>query len=252
MSRISKFFFVLLLNSVALSAGATIALSDSIQVSSVQDIHFSEKAVTQVVRAFGNKKVAFWSGASVSVDLANILLANITSYGQYEGVFRLNFKNKYFPLVELGLGRANHTDESTNFHYKTSSPYFRLGMDYNVKKDRSSKNRVFLGGRYGVSSFGYDLVGPDLIDPYWGTTTPFNYINLKGYAHWGELVFGLETQIWKFIHLGWSIRHRRRIYEKQSSLGRAWYIPGYGRNTSSSSWGGTFNITFDISSINKK
>lgn len=232
---------------------ATTTLSDSVQVQSVQGIQFSDKTASQAARTLGNRKIAFWSGASVSVDLAGAVLTNATAYGQYEGAFRLNFKNKYFPLIELGLGKANHTDESTNLHYQTSAPYFRLGMDYNVKKDRRSKNRVFVGGRYGFSSFEYDLSGPDLIDPNWGTTTPFNFTNLKGNAHWGELVFGLEAQIWKFIHLGWSIRHRRRIYEKQSPVGRAWYIPGYGRSGSSSStWGGTFNLTFDLSSSYKK
>lgn len=232
--------------------GATLIAVDSVQVTSVQGIQFSDKAAAQAARALGNRKVAFWSGASVSVDLAGALLANVTSYGQYEGAFRLNFKNKYFPLIELGVGAADHTDESTQLQYNTSAPFFRLGMDYNVKKDRRSKNRVFLGGRYGFSSFEYDLNSPDLVDPYWGTKTPFNYPNLKGNAHWGELVFGLEAQIWKFIHLGWSVRYRRRIYEKQNPVGRAWYIPGYGQNASSSNWGGTFNLTFDISSINKK
>lgn len=253
MSKISRFSFVLLLISFALTVGATVVPSDSIQQSNVQGVQFVDKAAAEIARAFGNRKIALWSGASVSLDLAGAFLANVASYGQYEGAFRLNLKNQYFPILEMGVGTANHTDETTLLHYQTRSPYLRLGMDYNVKKDRRSKNRVFVGGRYGFSRFEYDLNGADLIDPYWKTTTPFQYPNLKGNAHWGELVFGLEAQIWKFVHLGWSVRHRRRLYEKQSPLGRAWYIPGYGRNGSSSSnWGGTFNLTFDISPTHKK
>lgn len=253
MSKILKFIFALLCSSPCFPANAFGQTpADSTNNSSVQGIRFADKTAERAALLMGNRSVPFWAGLSVSFDVAGAAMANATAWGQYEGALRLNLKNTYFPIVELGQGRANHTGETTALHFATRSPYFRLGMDYNLKKDRLSKNRVFIGARYGFSSFRYDLSGPDLVDQNWKTTVPFRFEALDGNAHWGELIFGLEAQIRKFVHLGWSVRYRRRVCEKQSPTGRTWYIPGYGRNSSSSTLGGTFNLVFDLTQFIQK
>ena len=186
-----------------------------------------------------------FAGVSISGDVCGAVMAAFCSYGQYEGAVRVNLKNRFFPIAEVGLGRSNYVNDESDNHFRVSAPYFRVGCDYNVLKDKFSGNRVFVGVRYGYTSFKYDMGGPAIQDPIWGTETPFHFTNISGNAHWGELVVGLETKVWKFFHLGWSARYRMRFSEKQAPMGRAWYLPGFGKNDNSA-FGGTFNIIFDI------
>lgn len=185
------------------------------------------------------------AGVSVSVDAAGAVMAVCCPYGQYEAAARLNLRGRYFPIAEVGMGVSNHTNETTELHYKVNSPYFRLGMDYNVAKDVRSGNRIFVGLRYGFSTFKYDLDGPDITDAVYGTSTPFRYSGLKSTAGWGEVVAGLEAKVWGMLHLGWSVRYRMRIHNKKTEVGEAWYIPGFGKSDSHA-LGGTFNVIFDI------
>ena len=193
----------------------------------------------------GQKEIPLFAGISVSGDLAGAVMAAASPYGQLEAACRINLKGRFFPILEIGWGVSDHTEETTELHYKTRAPYFRIGCDYNFANDRRSGNRVFGGLRYAFSSFDFDVDGPPVVDPVWGTHTPFVYEGMHAAARWAEIVFGLEAKIWKIFHLGWSVRYRLRLHEKQSAVGGAWYVPGYGRNDTHA-LGGTFNIIFDI------
>ena len=176
-----------------------------------QGVEFNDSKREALNRLLGNRSVPLLAGVSVSVNLAGAFLNTFTSSGTYEGALRLNFRNKYFPIVELGIGAANQTSETTQLHYTTRAPFGRIGLDYNLKRDKRSTNRVFVGARYGFSAFNYDLSGTPVQDTHWKTEAPFQFNNISDNAHWGELVFGLETSIWKCIHLGWSLRYQVRL-----------------------------------------
>lgn len=191
------------------------------------------------------KRLPLLAGVSVSADVAGAVMATFTPYGQYEAAARLNLRGRYFPIFELGIGHSDHTDETTEMHYKVNAPYFRLGMDYNVAKDPRSGNRIFVGARYGFTTFKYDVDGPALTDPFYGTTTPFSFSGLSGANHWGEVVAGLEARVWGMLHLGWTVRYRLRFSNKTSAVGEPWYVPGYGKNDTHA-LGGTFLVIFDI------
>ncbi len=208
----------------------------------VRGIQYSNDEALAALRA---KPLPLFSGISVSADLAGAILATTTAYGQYEAACRVNLKGRYFPIVEVGMGVSDHTDETTETHYKTSAPFFRIGCDYNFARDLRSGNRVLGGLRYGYSSFDYDLDGPAIIDPVYGTSTPFAYKGLKASSHWLDFVFGIEAKIWSFFHLGWTMRYRVPLSNASSKIGDAWYVPGYGRG-SGSVLTGTFNVIFDI------
>ena len=68
-------------------------------------------------------------GADVS-GLANKVLGS--DMFSTEANVQLNLKNRFFPIVEFGYGSIETTHEETDIYYKTSAPYFRIGMDYNV------------------------------------------------------------------------------------------------------------------------
>ena len=225
-------FSCVLLSSCALSAAAMVR--DTIQT---QPRPIALEPAT--------KKEPLLAGCSVGFDVCGTVMALASPFGQYEGMFRVNLKNRFFPTAELGIGVSNHTDETSNIKYKTASPYLRLGVDYNFLKDRHSGNRLFGGIRLAYTSYKFDLSAPDLKDPIYGTTVPFNLIGIKGNMLWSEGMFGVEAKIWKFFHVGWSVRYKLRLHEGKTEVDNAWYVPGYGRY-GSNGLGGSFNVVFDI------
>lgn len=193
------------------------------------------------------KKVPLFSGYGIYTDLCGLAMAQFAKWGQYEVGAHFGIKGRFFPAVEVGIGQSDHTDVRSHLHYNVHSPYFRIGMDYNLNKNRTSRNRYYIGVRYAFSSFSYDLSGPDITDSNWNQTLPLDLQGVRGNAHWGELLFGIQTQIWKFINLGWTFRYRARFYEKMGPCGHAYYIPGYGTGGESTSClGGTFNLIFEL------
>lgn len=238
MLKILRYIFALLLaNSVLLPVGAS---TDSTRVRGIQYASREDAAAAQ--RAADNP---LFAGASLSADAVGLIMMAASSHGQVEAALRLNLKNKYFPIFEMGWGVCDHNEFSIGLHYKTNAPYFRIGCDYNFSKNLRSGNRIFAGVRYAYSSFHYDLDGAPIVDPVWGTETPYVFNNVPLKMGWGELVFGLEAKIWKIFHLGWSFRYKIRLHEKKTPLGNAWYVPGFGKS-GTTALGGTFNLIFDI------
>ena len=205
------------------------------------------QGVQYAVKAKKESRVPLFSGYGISADIAGVGMAMVGKWGQYEVGAHLGLYRRFFPTVELGIGRSNYTAERSGLHYKVHSPYFRVGMDYSLNKNRESRNRYFVGVRYAFSSFSYDLDGPPIHDPYWSTDFEYSRHGIDGKMHWGELLFGIQTQLWKFIHCGWTVRYKCRFHESQGEPGHAFYVPGYGKNSSSSKcFGGTFVLVFEL------
>lgn len=203
------------------------------------------KQVEKVIAGAQPEKVPVFCGIAVSVDLAGAaMMAFNSNFAQTEAALRLNFKEKYFPVFELGYGFSDYVSEETNKGSRTNAPYMRIGMDYNFTKKRNG-NRLYAGVRYGFTRFRYDLTDASYSDPVWNQPLPFLLKGEAGSAQWGEAVFGLETKIWNFIQLGWSLRYKARFTQHVNRQGSPWYLPGFGKN-GSTCFGGTFNLIFEI------
>lgn len=50
--------------------------------------------------------IVFFRGVAVSVDLVGPVQLLVSDYGQIEGAVRLNFKDRYYPIIELGYGKG--------------------------------------------------------------------------------------------------------------------------------------------------
>ena len=87
--------------------------------------------------------IPFFRGFAVSFDLVGAGMMALSDNGQFEGALRINLHDEWFPIVEAGLGKASHDDEVTKLHYKTSAPYFKIGIDKNMLKDKHGPNRIF-------------------------------------------------------------------------------------------------------------
>lgn len=189
--------------------------------------------------------IPLFRGMAVSIDAFGAGQMWLGNYGQYEAALRINLKDRYFPIVEIGLGKADGTDDATNLHYKTSAPYGRIGLDWNLMKNKHDIYRLYGGLRYGLTYYKYDLAGPDIQDPIWGNMAEYGAKGVSCNYHWMEAVFGVDAKIWGPIRMGWSVRYKRRLFHDEGGIGRAWYVPGFGIQ-GSSRFGGTFNISYEF------
>lgn len=189
--------------------------------------------------------IPLFRGFSVSFDLVGAATLALSDYGQYEGALRINLHDEWFPIVEVGLGKAKHDDEVTRLHYKTSAPYFRVGIDKNLLNNKHGKNRLYGGLRYAYTSYKVDIARPELSDPYWKWDAPYDIRDVSCYYHWLEAVVGIDAQIFGPFHLGWSVRYKRRIAHSKHDFGNTWYVPGFGTDNDTK-LGVTFNVIIDI------
>lgn len=189
--------------------------------------------------------VAFFRGVAVSGDLAGAVMNLVSDYGQYEAALRVNLKDRYFPIIELGIGQADHTDDGTNIRFKTTAPYGRIGMDFNILRNKHDDYRLYAGARLAYTSFEYDIAAPPVTDPVWGGVASYGQDGVKGNYMWMEAVLGVDAKIWGPLHMGWSFRYRAKISGSMGSIGKAWYVPGFGRS-GGTRLGATFNVEIDI------
>ena len=187
----------------------------------------------------------FYRGVAVSVDLVGPAEMLFGDYGQYEASARINIKDKYFPVVELGLGKANAEDIATQLTYKTSAPYARIGVDFNLMKNKHDIYRLLGGVRYAYTDFKYDVVSPSITDPVWKDQVEYNAEGVKCNYHWLEFSFGVDAKIWGPVRMGWTVRYRKKLFGKAGDFGEPWYVPGFGKS-GGTRLGGTFNVTFEL------
>lgn len=251
-------FLLLLLTALSLATPAQVA--DTIPTGTADTVAIAtDSQATPVTGRPGamkwngpqKEKIPFLAGFAVSGDFVGLVMKAVGStFSQIEIAGRLNLKERVFPVFELGMAEGNRIGNSKDNVFHTSAPYFRVGVDVNANKKRTS-NRLMVGLRVGYSSFKYDYSGPSITDPVWGETIPLDMRGIHGSAVWGEGVLGFETKIWSFIRLGWNLRYKFRMTQKTYEYGQPWYIPGYGPN-GSNCWGGTVNLIFDFGRTMKK
>ena len=189
--------------------------------------------------------VPLFRGFSVSFDLVGAGMLMFSDYGQYEGALRVNLHDEWFPIIEAGIGKAKCDDEMTRLYYSTSAPYFKIGIDKNLLKDKHGPNRLYAGIRYAFTNYKVDISRPDFPDPVWKWDTGFGVKDAASRFHWIEAVVGIDAKIFGPLHLGWSVRYKRRVYHKEGDFGNTWYVPGYGTNDSGQ-LAATFNVIIDI------
>ena len=191
------------------------------------------------------EKARVLSGVAVSADLVGFAMkACNAKYANMEVGARINILDKYFPAAELGIGDCKRESAETGNTFSATAPYMRFGLDYNFNKKHNG-NRLFGLFRYGFSNFKYDVANKAFADPIFGTTVPLEMNGEKATGHWLEFGVGVETKLWKFIRLGWSMRYKFRISMKSPDGGDPYFIPGYGKNDTNG-WGGTVNLVFDV------
>ena len=189
--------------------------------------------------------VVLFRGVAVSADVVGLAQTAFSDYGQYEAALRVNLRDKYFPIVEVGLGKADAENVVTHLTYKTSAPYFRAGMDFNMMKNKHDAYRIYVGARYAFTYYKYDAFSTGVTDPVWGDAADYRLEGVKCNYHWLEASFGVDAKIFGPLRLGWSVRYRKRVAHDDGGYGNTWYVPGFGKQ-GGTRLGGTFNVIFEL------
>lgn len=189
-------------------------------------------------------------GLSLSFDLYNLASRFLGSYGALEAGLRVNLWHTYYPVFEAGVGMTNHTDAETNISYKANAPYFRIGIDKNMLRDKKDFARLYAGFRYGFTSFKYSVASPPQTDGIWGGQYSLNQSGIASTWGWLELGVGIQVRIVRFFHLGLGARYKVKLHQSKNENSEPWYIPGFG--TANSHWALNYNLVFDISKGSRK
>lgn len=186
-----------------------------------------------------------YQGSSVGIEIAglagHLLGSDMLSS---EVILQSNLKNRFFPTLEIGYGQTDVIHDTNSLHYKTSAPYFRIGMDYNAFYLKPYlPGYLYAGLRYAMTSFSYDIEGPDMHDPNYGgiIQIPYAFDGNKSKANWIEAVVGIKVKIYKRFCMGWAVRYKMRMSITNAENSEPWYVPGFGKNSSSS-----FNLTYNL------
>ena len=163
-----------------------------------------------------------------------------------------NLKNRFFPVVEAGVGHTDMVSQLYEIGYSTRAPYYRIGMDYNMQYKDNKPGYIYLGGRVGYTAFEYSVDAPSLVDPVWGDEAPVRFTDLPCRAVWAEAVGGVRAEVASNFYMGWSLRYKYLFYKGPVSNGGPWYIPGFGAGKKTV-FGATYTLGyyFNLSKKNK-
>lgn len=171
----------------------------------------------------------------------------------------VSLKNRYIPTFEAGFGTTDTWSES-GINYKSTAPYFKIGMDYNTMAKKKDKNSfLYVGLRYAVSPIKYDIhslgikdpiyggevANPGLEDYIWGSSVPYDHRGQKATVQWFELVAGVNVQIYKSFYMGWSARMKWKLTDNVSEYGNPWMVPGFGKYKNSNI-GITYSLIYKL------
>ena len=189
-----------------------------------------------------------FNGIGVQADIFGYVYSFIGEYTYAEGAIEANIGNRLYPIAEIGYGWCNYTDDTNGMHYRTSSPYYKVGFNYNFftkRENPNPKHYIYGLARVGWNKFKYDVNTQEITAPVWGDKTSLHLNGADGACIWTEVGAGIKVKIAKGFHMGWSIRYKFRLNEKTTPNSKMWYIPGYGTNQSTC-FGGSYSLIYDI------
>lgn len=171
----------------------------------------------------------------------------------------VNLKNRFLPTADIGFGTTDSWND-TGIHYKSSAPFFRIGVDYNTMAKKKEKNSfLYVGLRYGFShmkydisslaikdpAFGGEMGNPSQEDDIWGGSVPYDHPGQKATMQWLEFVAGVRVQIYKSFYMGWAVRMKYKLSASVSEYGNPWMVPGFGKYNSNN-MGVTYSLIYKL------
>ena len=184
-------------------------------------------------------------GLRVGVDLHRLTKSFYDdNYKGLEVVADYRLTRRYYIAGEIGNEEKTVDDDRLNF--TTKGTYFKVGFDYNSFENRlDMENMIYVGMRYGVSSFSQTRNSYKIYDPtnYYGETIITSGEKFSGLnASWIEVIGGVKAELFNNLYLGFSLRLNYLVSNKRPENFDNLYIPGFNR-TYDGKFGAGLNYT---------
>jgi hypothetical protein len=212
---------------------------------------FSLFLVLQVTLLRAQK--AEWNGISVGTDLSRIVLPFIDTvcFGwEFSGDYEI--LKDLFLVAEIGSETINL--KMPDYDYTSAGGYTRIGVDYNYMKhiDKESKDKMFVGLRYGFTTFYHEANNILISDAVWGDLTGGSIPASWLAANWFEIATGMRAHLFNNFYLGWSARMRIKIGVTTDPILFPYSVPGYGKPWNSTWIGFNYSLYYKIPIYKKK
>ena len=193
------------------------------------------------------EKTSLFRGVMVEFDLFSAVMSAVNRETfSFEGNIRINLDERFFPIVEFGFAGADKRSIN-DFGFRTSGFFARIGLDYNMLQPNTPETRIrryfFVGGRYGISPFSFDITNVEINNEPWSEPEFRDFRGITTTRHWFEAVAGLRVEVLDNIYMGWSVRLRMQPGRNRMGEIHPWFIPGIGIQ-SLGTWGFSYTIGY--------
>ena len=149
-----------------------------------------------------------------------------------------------FPVFETGYDVMKIKTDYVD--YAGNGSYSRVGIDYNFLQAQTKKDKdiFYMGLRYGFT-LARQQVNQYKIDSYWGAITG-DFGNQSYFAHWAEFVLGIKGEIFHNFYMGWTIRGKFKLNNKDLKMPPIYFIPGYGKGEKGFNLDFTYSVYYNI------
>lgn len=155
--------------------------------------------------------------------------------------------NNFFVVMDLGVD--NYKINELTYNYNNNGQYLRMGLDVNLMPNNIHQHVAFFGLRYGATSFDdkleYDTRAIIETDTGWPNTRDVT-TNTNATGSWFEMNTGLKVRVFKQLYLGFTARYKFGLSVKATGTLRPYYVPGFGKNVNSDSWGISYYVFYRL------
>ena len=181
-------------------------------------------------------------GADLSKPIRSLLEDGYTGF-EVMGDFRVS--KKFYAAAELGNEKKDRIE--TNLSSRASGSYIKIGSDYNTYTNWFGlNNAIYFGLRYGFATFKQELLAYQVYATN-QTFPPTSIIETVEYsgltAQWGELIFGIKTEVLTNLYLSINLQLKRKFSDVKPDNFDNLYIPGYNRTYDFSKFGAGYGYT---------
>ncbi len=156
----------------------------------------------------------------------------------------IELRPNIYPVAEAGWEKFTLDQDFVN--YTSSGPYIRAGLNYNLlaAETKDERDILYIGFRYGIS-LATQEVHSYRINNYWGPATgSFPAQNYQ--SQWIEVIFGITGELFKNVYLGWSLRGKFNVIQKDFDMPPAYFNPGYGKAENSMNVDMTYSLFYTL------
>ena len=185
-------------------------------------------------------------GIRAGIDLNKIIRS--ASNSNYTGLSingDIRIKKSLYIFSEIGNEEKKINSDYLNSTVKGT--YLKLGANFKLNNDIKTENLFYSGLILGFSNFNQSIDNYTIYNTnstYWGESYIDESLSLSNLnAVWFEIVFGLKTEIFNNLFLGFELQLKNVLKQKNSEGITNFYIPGFNRTYDSSDFGAGFSYT---------